>query len=298
MACESVLSFEEYRRKYGREQIRSELLQIVDQWLDGVENCMRAKKPTLDEITKVLFEARYDLMGKVAEGLVKQTSRDLLNQERMECVECGRMLKNRRNVNRTVETMIGPVRISRPYFYCIKCKNGYYPADEYLELSERQKQWDMQMREIELATDVPFERASELFQKMTGLSFSDHSAHEVAGEVGKELMAVEVSPMAEEIEGRIAEVAQGKKRRPIVVLAIDGAHVPIRPEEAKGSRPGRKKQRANRAHWKGQWREAKGFRFYLVDEDANSAPDKLAPGTNRRRVGGVVEKDQGCRTYP
>jgi len=43
--------------------------------------------------------------------------------------------------------------------------------------------------------------------------------------------------------------------------------VPTRPETAKGGRPGRKKKRAKRARWQGQWREAKGFRFYLVDDE-------------------------------
>jgi hypothetical protein len=74
-----------------------------------------------------------------------------------------------------------------------------------------------------------------------------------------------VSPTAEEIRQRVAEVAEGRKWRPILVLAIDGADVPARPETAKGRRPGRKRKRAKRARWKGQWREAKGFRFYLVD---------------------------------
>lgn len=48
------------------------------------------------------------------------------------------------------------------------------------------------------------------------------------------------------------------------MLAIDGVDVPTRPEAAKDRRPGRKKKRAKRARWKGQLREAKGFRFYLV----------------------------------
>jgi hypothetical protein len=52
-----------------------------------------------------------------------------------------------------------------------------------------------------------------------------------------------------------------------MVLAIDGADVPTRPETAKGGRPGRKQARAKRARWTGEWREAKGFRFYLLDDD-------------------------------
>jgi hypothetical protein len=59
----------------------------------------------------------------------------------------------------------------------------------------------------------------------------------------------------------------GQPWRPILVLAIDGAEVPSRPERAKGRRPGRKKARANRARWTGEWREAKGCRFYRLADD-------------------------------
>jgi hypothetical protein len=49
-----------------------------------------------------------------------------------------------------------------------------------------------------------------------------------------------------------------------VVLGIDGAYVPTRPDSARGRRPGRGRGRAKRARWHGQWREAKGFRCYLM----------------------------------
>ena len=52
-----------------------------------------------------------------------------------------------------------------------------------------------------------------------------------------------------------------------MVLAIDGAYVPTRPPEAKGPGKGRKRQRSRRARWRGEWKEAKGFRFYLVDKE-------------------------------
>src|SRR3989442_2946572 len=67
------------------------------------------------------------------------------------------------------------------------------------------------------------------------------------------------------MERRIAEMAAGRFRRPVVVLGIDGAYVPTRPESARGRRPGQGRQRAKRARWKGQWRDAKGFRLYLLD---------------------------------
>ena len=48
------------------------------------------------------------------------------------------------------------------------------------------------------------------------------------------LGVLEVSPTAEEIVQRVAAVAPSKQQPPIMVLAIDGAHVPTRPESAKG----------------------------------------------------------------
>jgi hypothetical protein len=78
------------------------------------------------------------------------------------------------------------------------------------------------------------------------------------------MIVLDVSPTAAEIQRKVAQVAAGKGGRPILVLAIDGADVPTRPETAKGRRPGRRHQRATRARWTGEWRDAKGFRFYLV----------------------------------
>nr|BAW32320.1 putative transferase [uncultured Candidatus Entotheonella sp.]BAW32330.1 putative transferase [uncultured Candidatus Entotheonella sp.] len=97
--------------------------------------------------------------------------------------------------------------------------------------------------------------------------------HTLTKEVAQELTVSDVAPSREEIEQRIAQVAAGKWRRPVVVLGIDGAFVPTRPESARGRRPGQRacrrawpRYRAKRPQWKGVWRDAKGFRFYLVDE--------------------------------
>src|SRR2546430_12587461 len=66
---------------------------------------------------------------------------------------------------------------------------------------------------------------------------------------------------------KIIDVAVGQPWRHILVLAIDGADVPTRRATAKGRGPGRKQGRAKRARWRGEWREAKGFRFYLLADD-------------------------------
>jgi hypothetical protein len=76
---------------------------------------------------------------------------------------------------------------------------------------------------------------------------------------------VDVVPPRHEIAQRIAAVSAGRYRRPVLVLGIDGAYVPTRPDSARKPCEGQRRKRAKRARWRGQWRDAKGCRFSLLD---------------------------------
>ncbi|MGE3540496.1 MAG: hypothetical protein AB7N91_24030 [Candidatus Tectimicrobiota bacterium] len=79
------------------------------------------------------------------------------------------------------------------------------------------------------------------------------------------LTVLEVAPAREEVMRRVEAVAAGRWRRPVLVLGIDGASVPTRPDSARAPQAERRHTRAKRAPWRGQWRDAKGFRLYLLD---------------------------------
>ena len=249
------------------EGVRERLHEQFDVWLNMLEEEMRGKEGKLDEIVGGIFEMRQELTGMIAESLVDKLHSKELEQTKAVCPKCGRELRSMAEVERTVETMIGPVKLKRPYFWCKNCSEGFYPLDEALNLSGRKKQWDIQKAGASLAAEIPYEKAEEEFKELTGLSMSNHTMHEVVGDICADVDVLDVAPPVEEVKRKIREVGGGKKWRPIMVLATDGAHVPTRPESAKGKRRGRKKERAKRANWEGEWKEAKGFRFYLVDGD-------------------------------
>ena len=153
---------------------------------------------------------------------------------------------------------------------------------------------------VKLALEMPHKRASALLDELTDASMSDAVLHEVVQQVGR-LDVLEVCPSAEYIQDRVAEVAEGRKWKPILVLAIDAAAVPSRPETAKGTRPGRKKSRARRQRWKAEYQEAKGFRLYLVDDDRivqllswHQVGDEEPLGAVLRQVkdAGLIPEDQ------
>lgn len=300
----TVLSLAAYKGRRLGASFREQAHAALDRMLDQLECRMEehpAMRPTLMDLTQVVLEERAGFTGALAQAFVERQYDAYLTQEEADCPKCRRKLKPRPAVSRTLETLVGPVTLQRPYFYCVSCRHGFYPLDEALGLSDRVKQPDVQHAGVKLALEMPCERASTLLGELTDATMSDCAIHEVMHELGERLDVLQVAPRAQEIKERIAAAAEGRKWKPIVVLAVDAAEVPSRPETAKGTRPGRKNNRARRRRWKGEYYEAKGFRFYLVDDDRivqliswHQMGDDEALGAALRQVkeAGLIPEDQ------
>ena len=267
MGAAAVISLAEVREKKQRTEYRRQLHEQFDLWLDTLEEQMKEPKPTLEQITGAVWAQRQALTGRLVAAVVEQRYGQEQAQEHAPCPQCGRPLTARGVVSRTLQTLVGEVELDRPYFYCVPCGQGFAPLDAALEVAAGRKQFDLQQAAAKLTAEVPYETARELFRELTGVELSTARMHELTNAVAEGLGVLDVAPSREEVAAKIAQVAKGHRWRPVVVLAIDGADIPTRPETAKGHRPGRKQQRAQRARWHGQWREAKGLRFYLVDDD-------------------------------
>ena len=135
------------------------------------------------------------------------------------------------------------------------------------------------------------------------MTVSSERMHTGAQSVAEGLTVLDVAPSREEIERRIAEVAAGRLRRPVLVLGIDGAYVPTRPDSARGRRPGEARHRAKRARWQGQWRDAKGFRLYLMDGERIvhvlswhqvQNEDQLGEALKQVKEAGVIPEEPGA----
>ncbi len=216
MGAAEVISFEEVRASKQWSTLRHQLHERFDQWLDTLAQTWHEPPAMLSEVTATVWALRQQLTGGITETIVAHAHAGERQRQQASCPRCARVLKVQDHVGRTVETMVGPVALERPYFYCRSCREGLYPLDDAMGLVPGCKQLDMQHAAAQLGT-------------------------------------------------RIAEVAAGRWRRPVLVLGIDGAYVPTRPDSARTPGEGRRGKRARRARWRGQWRDAKGFRFYLLD---------------------------------
>ena len=265
MGCAEIISLDEVRARKHWTTLRQRLHERFDRWLDQLESAWPEGEPTLGQVSETIWALRQQLTGGLAETLVQHTHQEEQSRQHMPCPTCARLLTARGPVSRRVETLVGAVELARPYFYCRVCSEGTYPLDDKLHMSAGRIQLDVQQAVADVVTELPYETAATLFGHLSGIAVSSERMHTLTSQVAEDLTVLDGAPSREAIEQRVAAVAAGRFRRPVLVLGIDGAYVPTRPESARGRRPGQARQRARRARWRGEWHEAKGFRFYLLD---------------------------------
>ena len=260
-----VISLDEVRASQQRQALRQQLHACFDRWLDELDTQLPEPKPTLAQVSETIWTLRQSLTAGVAQTIVEQAHQAEREQKSLRCATCERRLKARPPASRTARTLVGDVEIERPYFYCRHCHLGRCPLDAILGLTSGHIQLDVQQAAIDLATETSYETASSLFGRLSGIEVSSERLHTFTNQVAEKLSVLDVAPSRDEIDRRVAQVSAGRFRRPVLVLGIDGAYVPSRPEQARGRRPGQARYRARRARWRHDWYEAKGFRFYLLE---------------------------------
>lgn len=108
--------------------------------------------------------------------------------------------------------------------------------------------------------ETAYETASETYERITGVTLSEHHMHGVTNAIGQEAGILDTCPSQEGIHRKTVEMSENKFRRPIMMFALDGAHGPMRPEPVSRPRKGKRGP--------GEWKEIKGFRLYLMDDQS------------------------------
>lgn len=238
------------------QRFRNVMHEEFDKFLDKLMVVFQPdQKPTVADLSDLMTESRQDFLGACLQHLIEEKYPDAIDLEEGTCPRCGKTSTKRQLVRKKLDSMQGSCELRRTWFYCTTCEQGFAPLDAVAEISRREKQFDVQKRAVKLAAQLPFAAASEVFEDLTGLKASDHFIHDLFEEVGEHAGLEMVVPDRDEIDRRITSASTGKWR-PILAVASDGAHLPTRPKARRNAKRGR-----------GQYKEAKGFRIYLVSKN-------------------------------
>jgi len=83
-------------------------------------------EPNMREIEMKVLETRKRLGESLVTGIVaRQEKRQ--PAEKQICDQCGEQMENKGLKRKGTESRVGEIEIEREYYYCVKCKRGYFP---------------------------------------------------------------------------------------------------------------------------------------------------------------------------
>jgi hypothetical protein len=101
------------------------------------------------------------------------------------CAEDARFINRR---GKSVQTLMGPIELHRPYYHCAACHRGTVPWDQSLGLNDRHFSRAAQELVALVGTLVSFPKGSEkTLQKMSGLRVSESTVQRTTEDAGARL---------------------------------------------------------------------------------------------------------------
>jgi len=116
MGPAEVISLDEVRASKPWVSLRQQLHDYFDQWLDALQAQLPEPETTLEQMTETVWALRQALTGSLIEAIVDHAHRLEFMRQDMVCETCQCIVTTRPLVSRTVDTMVGRVRLERPYF--------------------------------------------------------------------------------------------------------------------------------------------------------------------------------------
>jgi len=100
-------------------QLEAELDQVLD-WTD------EHQAPTMAEIEQVVLRHRQE-MGRAMVTAVVEAQDKRQDVPGPVCSVCGREMRLKGQKRRQMLTLMGDVTVERAYYYCPRCRRGFFP---------------------------------------------------------------------------------------------------------------------------------------------------------------------------
>jgi hypothetical protein len=113
-----------------------------------------------------------------------------------------------------LHSVLGRVEYRRAYYLCPACHQGGYPLDERLGLRPGELSAEMESLTGMTGAQLPFEKASELFERLTSVGVSHQSIDKTTQAMGGEMMQLEESWIRESHDAAALETQERQGQGP------------------------------------------------------------------------------------
>jgi hypothetical protein len=175
--------------------------------------------------------------------------------------------------DKTITTVLGPVRLTRAWYHCGQCGHGLAPRDEQLGVAGASLSPGLAEMIALAGAEVSFARAAGLLAGLAGIAVSARTIERSAEAAGAAARSAEA---AEAAAIRARDVLPLPPQQPVpdmLYVEVDGTGVPVRASETEG--------RAGKADdGKAGTREVKLARLFTVSRLDDDGRPVMDPGSS------------------
>jgi hypothetical protein len=187
------------------------------------------------EATEMALRSALHRAGAAALSELLRFPAPAADQGAIACA-CGKQAHYHELRARPLLTAVGPVEVSRPYYWCPHCHAGQFPADRELDIQDTEFSPGVRRMQALVGQEVPFNRGREQMKVLAGLEVTAKSVERTAEAVGADIAQREQREIQKALQLDLPVVAG--EPIPILYVQMDGTGVPVVKKEALG-RPGK-----------------------------------------------------------
>jgi uncharacterized protein with PIN domain len=103
----------------------AEAEELFDELMTWDEN---TPEPDMAQIEEIVLTLRKRMGKRMAETVLAQQEKSQPT-EKISCPECEKEMEDKGQKENEVETRVGNLKIERSYYYCPRCRCGFFPLE-------------------------------------------------------------------------------------------------------------------------------------------------------------------------
>jgi len=204
--------------------VLEEVTHEVGQWLQVLFNGRRKTGHVDMEASEMMLRSAMHRAGAAGLRQLLQFPVPPTEQRTVPC-SCGHTAHYQELRSKPILTVVGPVRVSRPYFLCPHCHQGQFPADVELDIENTEFSPGVRRMHALVGQQAPFDHGREQMKVLAGLEVTTKSVERIAEAIGEEIAQREREQMQKAIQLDLPVIVG--KPIPVLYVEMDGTGVPV-----------------------------------------------------------------------
>ncbi|MGH9455398.1 MAG: ISKra4 family transposase [Terriglobia bacterium] len=145
---------------------------------------------------------------------------------------CGHAARYKELRSKTVLSVLGPVKLNRPYYLCEHCSQGQCPVDAELGVADLESSPGVRRMEAVVGSEMPFASGCEPMKVLAGLEVPAKAIERAAEAIGRQIAGRDAQEIGRAKQLVLPIVA--RQNIPILYVLMDGVQIPVVGKETAG----------------------------------------------------------------